>query len=173
MPHQSPQLLSDSTKCSVPFRVRRQLWVCCYWLKLFASLLPFPFPHLDCHHGWQLLGAAILSLCILEMVLLETHEGKRRGNDSLRELSANLAGVQEGFPQSSLRERERRIFASFSVLFTLRAIRNVWSQNSLLNCKVTYKTLSQATGCASSWWVTGDLVHAVEQQCPLPYSSTL
>lgn len=77
------------------------------------------------------------------------------------------------FPTDQPGREERQIFASFSVLFTPRAIRNIWSQNSLLNCKVTYKTLSQATGCASSWRVAGDEAHAVEQQCPLPYSSAL
>lgn len=52
-------------------------------------------------------------------MLLETHEGKRRGNHSLSELSANLAGLQEAFPQINLKEcvcekeRERENAHSF------------------------------------------------------------
>lgn len=148
---------------------------CCHWLKLFVPLLPFPFPHLNCHHGWQVLGAGIVSVHTLEVDTAGDLWRKEKGEPFSVKAISKPSCSSESFPTSQpKRVRGRQGVREFCLFFlTLFRITDSSKECTGLEFPSKLQNNVQNINPCIRWWVPADQVYPFKQQCPLPYCSTL
>lgn len=128
-------------------------------------MLPFPFPHMNCHYGWQLLGVAILSVHRLEMDTTGDMWRKEKGEPFSIRAMGKLSQSSGSFPTD---HPKSMCTLFFSVVQDHKKESNeecpVLEFPSKLQNNVQNTT--DVVVCANSWWITADQVLCFQAAVP-------